>query len=471
MGVGYSSSLPSPAAQPSHHPHAVIPTTLERSLSHYFHAHVVAHTTDDFNVELWRRSLPQVMHSTAAVWHASNAIAGLSWSQSSTAKLVPSAVARLQGESNRQYSQSIREVMEMTRAPKLSAEAKTTILLTNMLLGIHALYSEDGGAALALHARSCQLIRHWRFWECVKAPTVAELACQVLCYYIRLDDMLDYCLLWPRDRSDSWQEALDWLHQGPLTSTMRAYLEIEALWANAQNIIDGLPFRPTSDDIATAYTALAALYQDFQIWDATYPDLVATMPGSSPIHVAVLDACRLLLHMLFTADLDRCAGLWDETFWDLLEADFMRLLNLVDAAISEQSGANRWVYEVQFTPLLWKSLHFVARKCRAPALRRRAATLLQMSFFPGMDMPTDAPPARAEDPNAGPLRRLIMREESGWCADEEASMDGCVCVRGRFVCNLHRVAGIRTRREGAGPRKVGYVTVGDLLRGREVRYY
>lgn len=468
VGVGYSTPAPTVAFRPLH-PEPVIPTTMEQSLSHYFHTQVIALTMDEFNVELWRYSLPQVTHSMTAVWHASNAMAGISWAQNAKANLAPGVVSNLTKESTRQYSQSIKALMKITESDHLSDENKTTILLTNILYVIYNLYFADGVAALAVHFRSCQLIRSWRFWECVKAPWASELAAQVLYYYVRIDNMLNDIWLRPRNEPHAWHEAFIALQQCKLTPTMGAYLEMEMLWNDARAVFSSLPFQPTMDDIETARSQRLAIQQRYTSWSRQYTELFASMPLLTPMRRAAVEVWRVLLKVLLEVDLDRFENLWDEVGWDQFEDEFEFVVDLVETAIKEEG--NSWGYEVQLAPQLWKSLHFVVKTCREPVLRRRAAILLRIMMFLGMDQVPEDPRAPADDKELTPIQRLIGLEEAGWRKGDSGikgePVPGCECVRDEFICNLHRVASVSTGLDGEGSLKVTFATVGDLLYNKQ----
>ncbi|KAJ3497478.1 hypothetical protein NLG97_g1878 [Lecanicillium saksenae] len=454
--------------QPSH-PEPVTPTTTEQSLSHYFHTQVSALTLDEFDIDLWPSLLPQVTHSMTAVWHASNAIAGLSWTRKSGTNLSPNAASKLDREGSLQYSASIKHILQTIERGNLTAEDKTMVLLTNILYAIYVMYSGDGKNALAIHERSCQLIRSWKFWQCVTSGTVSQLAAQVLCYFIRLENSFSYRWMIPRDETVNWQEAHTCLQSAPLATNLHAYIKVEFLWSEMQAMIFKLPLRPSKKDIEAFDTYRSVLYEEFTTWDIKYAALLAALRSASPVRRVAIEVWHILMNVLFQLDFHSYEDLWDETCWDKFEQDFKRVLDIVEKALEDEHRKGAWAYEVQIAPTIWNYLHFTTTVCRMPTLRRRSAQLLRRAMFIGMrEIPADIRIVSSGN-KASTLQQLIDLEESGWYEDLEAISSGsrgeCTCIAAKFVCNFHRVAKVCTRRDTSGRVQITFITVSDILNG------
>lgn len=72
-----------------------------------------------------------------------------------------------------------------------------------------------------------------------------------------------------------------------------------------------------------------------------------------------------------------------ETWWDLFEVEFEKAILLVENLLLQQDVSRarplgRGHYEAfTATPILTKSLQYIAKICRHPVLRRRAIALLK----------------------------------------------------------------------------------------------
>lgn len=446
------------------------PTSKELELGDYFRSSAFRLFPDELNAEFWQQSVLQASRSVPAIWHASNALGGSMWCKMSRNKGQLDVAERLSRDSLRQSSMSLQHTLTMAQSPWLSAQDKALILLSNALLSLCIWDTDDRREWHSLRGSSFQLIRCWRFWETIDSGPTPTLATQILYYFIKGERMFyESQLETPAKPLDTWDEAIAWLQKYPLTSAIRAYIELEMIWSSVRSIIESLPFNPTGADIASASTRRTALGLHFAVWESRYHVLLSSAAKPDPQRRMALNTRRILLGVLLRLDLTRCTPLWDETCWDEFHTEYSKVVDIVAGGLAEieriRAGARaqntRW-----FTPLLWNALNFVARACREPQLRHRAASLLHSALVTVIRI---VPPTVASDaatPSESPDSLLVV---TGIMAMEEGAHGECherkKCRRGEFVCNMHRVARVHAARSGAKTRFTAR-TVGDILNNR-----
>ncbi|KAM3513049.1 hypothetical protein MY11210_003251 [Beauveria gryllotalpidicola] len=483
-------------------PTPVVPTAAEHVLGRYFLAEISAFATDEFNTTFWRRDVPQVARAVPAVWHASNALAGAAWARSPRASREPDAAALVDRESARQYSAAVRHILQTTTTTTTTTPAlaerqrpeprdQTTVLLASILLASYAVSVGEKAVFVALFETSRRLVRQWAFWECLDVPSVSALATQILYVYVKTERVAQEFHLEaaavepdagsprrpPRSGEPSpmlrWCDALAALQRQPLTSALRACLELDMVWNSVHDILDALPFICTTDDITTAYTQRHAFAPLFEAWEARYATYTArvrtrTHRRAVDIDVAALDLRRMLVRVLLRVPIGRCRPVWSETCWDPFTRDFAAALTCLEAALAPAAAAAAATVgtDMLSTPSIYASCNFIVQKCRAPGLRRKAAAVLRSSLVATLGMEQDEVGKRQHLPLI--VDRLMLVEESAWDGNGgggECERDD-VCVPARYICNLHRVARVHIDREVAGDPEVTFLTVGDILKGR-----
>lgn len=479
---------PAPAPAPDYRllqPAAVVPSQAELALSRYFLAEIGAVAADEFNTTFWCREVPQVGRDVSAVWHASNALAGATWARSPRAGLTPSAAALIDQESTRQYSASVRHIIQMTtraeerRRP--SPHDQTIVLLASILLASYAIGIGEHAVSASIFTTSRRLIRQWAFWDCLDVPAVSALAAQILYVYVKTERVAQEFHLeavvvdkeaavkrraLPVELSPMrWCEALVALQRRPLTSAIRACLELDMMWNSVHDILDALPFQPTLSDVAAAHAQRHAFTQLFPLWEARYTAFAAssrTRSMPADIALAALDLRRALVRVLLRVPIGRCRPVWSETCWDPFARDFAAALSRLEAAL--RPVADVVTDTMLSTPSIYTSCNFIVQKCRAPALRRRAAAVLHSALVATLGKAPDETCKRQHLPLV--VERLMRVEESAWEADSGDCGQDDECVPGRYICNMHRVARVHIDRTVAGPPEIAFLTVGDILHGR-----
>ncbi|OAQ98440.1 hypothetical protein LLEC1_02584 [Akanthomyces lecanii] len=365
---------PASVIQRSLYPAPVIGTPQELSLSKHFLGNVIKFLSDDFNGEFWRDSLPQVMHNVEAIRHGSNAIASLSMSH----RVADDGLAK---ESTRQYSMSMKHVLQIAQTPSITPKSKAIVMLANVLYGIYALFSGDTVANMVLHEKTRRLIRHWEFWECTECASVSDLSMQLLHHFLKSRTLRQGALfIYSEPPSQTWLEAIIWFQERPMWSILQAYVEFEMIWISLRATLDNLPFRPTKKDIVVAAAGRTVLRRHFEKWERRYRALRHTNPPLS-LHVYIFRARSILARILFKLDLDEAEHLWDETCYDACDAEFIDAFLVLEQALEQENKETRRAeFDTQFTPSLCKALTFVAKACRRPVLRRDAIALLRHSL-------------------------------------------------------------------------------------------
>ncbi|KAF1739532.1 putative transcriptional regulatory protein [Beauveria bassiana] len=454
------------------HSTPVDPTMTELSLNHYFNHKFMKSIHDGFNAELWGYSLPQATASLAPIWHASNAVAGLAWSRNPRASLAPNVIALLNKESTMQFSASIQHVLTLTRNPNLSVHDKTTILLANVLFCLHALQTEDTKGALDIVTQSCRLIRQWKFWESIdQEQWSSTCSTQVFYYFVKMEGtFLESQPENNRAASILWQHALEWLVHRPITSLIRAYLEVELVWTTLQETLHNLPLRPSKKDVGAASRKLSSMRSyTAAVTKKTMP-IVESAATGNVIHGTILNVRFVLIDAILKIDLARFKSGWDETLWDEHEPAFRTVVDMLKTALEEAGDPRGWdPTQVQFAPALARALNFVARVCREPVLRRRAANLLRVALVGVARINVDlgSPEVNEETYSYLLVDDLIKLEEQAWHdADTPGNCTkGAPCILDKFICNEHRVAKVQARPKGPGWNEFTFITVGDVRFG------
>ncbi|TQV97296.1 hypothetical protein V2A60_000082 [Cordyceps javanica] len=518
-------------------PTPVVPTAAELALGRYFVAEIGAVAADEFNATFWCRDVPQVARAVPAVWHASNALAGAAWARSPAAGLSPRTAALVEHEGARQYSASVRHILQVTtttqqqqqqqqqqpsqRHPQRpSPRDQTTVLLASILLSSYAMSIGERAVFASIVATSRRLVRQWAFWECLDVTSVAALAAQILYVYVKTERVaqefhLETVVADEEGKEEEeeveeekggdkdarrpplrWHRALAALQRRPLTSALRACVELDMVWNSVHDILDALPLAAptttTTTEVAAARARRCAFAPLFQSWQARYAAYTAGLRSRRApldVDIAALDLRRMLVDVLLRVPLDNGGGggdgdrsgdrgrppVWDETCWDPFTRDFAAAVACLEAVLPLATAAAAATGAVMSTPSIYASCNFIVQKCRAPGLRRRAAAVLRNSLVAalGRRMTNDDDGGGGGGVGGGgrehtPLivDRLILVEESAW----ELGGSGCgqddACVPGRYICNMHRVVRVHIDRTVDGLPEVTFRTVGDILNGR-----
>ena len=183
-------------------------------------------------------------------------------------------------------------------------------------------------------------------------------------------------------------KAVTWLQQWSVTSSVGACLETVMIWISTWAVFNSFQQRKISKGIARyVFTTLCA---QFSIWKARLEAVPHSTLSTVPIHVAVLETHRTLLQVLLQVTFKSFDKAWDETCWDTFEPEYIRALSIIESRLGRttetvtQNDQSCVPAKVEYTPSLYNSLNIIAKACRHPQIRRRAAAALQSSLRSGL---------------------------------------------------------------------------------------
>ncbi|KAJ3499180.1 hypothetical protein NLG97_g527 [Lecanicillium saksenae] len=379
------------------------PTQSEQELIHLFRTKLTLNSADEFNEDLWRVHIPLASQSHEPIWHASIAFAAL-WryqmAKSSTDKLFK---RQMHEESIRQYSSALNCIIQLTRKPKLSMADKSSILVANVLFLRCCMYRGDAKAGQAIVASSVQLIQHWDMFGSDKSSTPIPSNMIVL-FFSKMGRYLYQSLLTTGHSPWQWEKGLTALQDQPIISYTDACLELEMIWTGARAVIEDLPVQPKMKQMERAYGLQVKFRDSLDMWNSKFDALrrLAHTPGTDQIRLTVLLVRKILVSILVNVDIGRL-----ETSWDDYYKDFERATLLAESVLMT-GGTDRDKRKTIFTPMLAKSLHFMARVCRHPRLRRQIVKLLapQLGMVRLLSLEEDYSPTQIQE-------TIIAVEESG----------------------------------------------------------
>lgn len=249
-----------------------------------------------------------------------------------------------------------------------------------------------------------------------------------------------------------WDEALSSLQKRQIGSPADACLELEMLWIGLQAILQNLPFRPNAEQLRNANSARLSFYQRFKNWVTRFHHLSSAQNSSTTDNgrIAILQVRQILVGVLLRVDM---ANL--ETSWDDFHEEFTRATLLIEQLLDQNTQDSGLP---AFTPMLLKALHFMARVCRNPVLRRKMITILGVQHRKALSTvhKTAKHPSYTQIIDA-----IVTVEESAWT---EKELCHCLpeCVPGEFICNNHRVAEVDFKFRPNSLDELTLRTVGDV---------
>lgn len=418
---------------PSVSPLKTKPTAWERDLNYFFRTKVIMNCADEFNQELWDFHIPLASQSQPPIWHACNAYAALYRYQLSKSNPDKQITKQIHEESMKQYSSALKCVIQLTRKSDLTVADKSSILVANLLFVCCCLSRGDFDSAMAVISNSINLTQQWSFWDHDEAPTPIPSNLIVL-FFAKIGRVLHQSLLTHGHAPWPWKEALTSLQSQTFTSCADACLELEMFWTGAQALIEELPVEPKAAQLTRIKSAQEGLNSGFQLWKSKFDALQGqyTAAEADRARFIILHIRKILVGCLLTVDLE---GL--ELSWDAFNDDFARAALLAESILL--TGPERTAVP-NFAPMLAKSLLFMAKVCRQPALRRRMVSMLrpQLRRVRILSAEEDYSPTQIID-------TIIAVEERGWMSIELGQPEcACFppCVPGQFICGGHRVSEI-----------------------------
>lgn len=438
-------------------PAQVKPTWAELELNHYCRTQVIMTNSGcEFTSELWHLHVLQGSREEAAIWHACNYFAAVSrlnrTSHSGTMNIVF-------GESLRQYSAALKSIMKVATRRKLSIPDKSAILVVNALLVVSSFRSGKLDEAVTIISNSIRLLQEWDFqgYE-LQSPCPVPMMLLAL-FFVKIERVFQNCFLVSTKLGSGWEKVLSTLQDMPIVSSVGACLELEMLWNESIALIGNLSFQPSAQEVQTANTLRAAFRHRFVIWTLRY-QIYRQSQLTKVDHArnGIMNIRQMLVDILLRVDM---ANL--ETSWDEFDDEFAQ------ATILAEFIAKRDMKESVLTPLkamLLKVLHFMAKVCRNPALRRKMVTLIREKF----ENSSQNNAAEASKVSRTQIIDAIIElEETAWYAPEEGrncSEWETGCVAGEVICNYHRVAEVHANINPSLRFNITLRTVGDMVNNR-----
>lgn len=433
------------------------PTEQEKQLNHFFRTRLTLNSADEFNQELWDVHIPLASQSQPTVWHASNALAALFSYQLSKSNPDTALTRRMYEESLRQYSSALNCVIQLTRKTELSAAEKSSILVANILFLRCCLCRGDFPSAMIVIANSIKLTKHWKYWEYDSSPTPIPPNLVIL-FFTKIEPVMHESLLTTGPALWQWKAALSSLQTQPFTSSEDACLELEMLWTGMRAVVDKLPVFPKPKQLEEAAASRTRFRQDFESWECRFEtlQLLAGLAKTNRGRFMILHVRKILVNILTRVDLSQL-----ETSWDEFNHLFERATLLAESVLRERQADSKIP---AFAPMLTKSLHFMAKVCREPKLRRRiiAALRPQLCMVRLISQKEDYAPTQIVD-------TIMAVEESGWAlAKDGRSECNCLlaCVPDIFICRNHRVVEVNASARSGRATELCLRTRGDVANKR-----
>ncbi len=398
-----------------------------------FRTKLILHCSDEFNEDLWKIHIPLASQSQAPIWHASIAFAALWRYQMAKSSSDTLFRQKMYENSLRQYSSALNCVIQLTRKPNLSMTDKTSILVANLLFLRCSMNRGDAKSAEAIISSSVRLVHHWNVWDGDASPTPIPTNLVVL-FFSKVGRFLQQSLLTSGHSPWQWEKGLAALQPQPFASCTDACLELEMLWTGVRAVVEELPLQPTAKQVARAYESQSRFRDAFDAWDGKFQIFQKQPHIAKHNHtrLVALLVRKILVHIIISVDVGRLEASWDEFYPGFERATLLAESVLVGGAMNK----NKTV----FAPMLAKSVHFMARVCRHPRLRRRIVDLLrpQLSMVRLLKVDEDYSPTQIQE-------TIMAVEESGWAMIKIGRPEcNCLmeCVPEVYICSNHRVVAV-----------------------------
>lgn len=230
------------------------------------------------------------------------------------------------------------------------------------------------------------------------------------------------------------------------------------LWIGLQAVIQNLPFRPSPRELSIANTARYAFREPFEKWIARFQEFQSSpyVTKGDRGRVDILKIRQILVGVLLKVDISNMEICWDE-----FNDEFSKATTLIELVLSKDFKDSGLPL---FTPMLAKMLHFMAKACRAPILRRKMIALLQLQLETAAFLFTAK---RKHCSYTQVIDAIVNVEEGGWIQGGKESCQ-CLpcCVPGEFICNNHRVMEVHANIMPDDSKVLSLRTTGDVLNNR-----
>lgn len=153
-----------------------------------------------------------------------------------------------------------------------------------------------------------------------------------------------------------------------------------------------------------------------------------------------------------------------ETSWDDFNNEFAQATLFTELVIGQD---NRHSGLPPLKAMLHKVLHFMARRCRKPVLRRKMITMLAEQT---RQLDRTGTEVKRSTSHTQIIDAIVRVEESAWSVEDGKDSRVCICktgcVPGEFICNQHRVAEVYADIQSVTGFEITLRTVGDVVGDR-----
>lgn len=410
---------------------------------------------------MWLRQYPQAAQSVPAIWHGCNAIASC-WQLmaiDTTNSILKGAAEKVRQDGMRQYSHMLTELVKVAHQPTLTAADKSTILAVNLLATIYLNGTGQIADQNVIIANTANLFRRWQPWLSDSASPIPSTF--ILLMFLKYERYKENSTLITCQKPWLWNEALLSLQSRPLLTCTDASAELEMLSMGLQSTFPTfLNIWTDANAVAMSHATLATFRQIFVSWSERLDAFKVSgrLRNEDRGPLSVLEIRRIVVGVMLQVDITRL-----ETCWDDFEGEFNKALLLAERLLSDTTMP-------AFTPTLSQLLHWMAKTCRNPKLRRRMVSLTEAQYkkFPGPRHPS----VKIRRSPFAVINAIISTEEVAWSYIKDGYSPGecgCSeqgCIDGEYVCNSHRVTQVHLKGGNPLGGELTLQTVGDIMRNQ-----
>lgn len=409
----------------------------------YFRTNLVAQFAGSFDENFWTKSILQATALHPAVWHACNALAAVSRSyklisdakhMSKTGRRDPDTAIAI-----RQYSLSVRCLVQIVSKSDLSLTDKEILLVTNMLFIILCRLRADMKEAYVHLYNGLKLFSQWGFAEKIHSPDRNESDSLLSLNSLRPVFLRMYYQTAPiREwENESWnkQYCINEILPIPFLNATDAFFEVELLCHSLRmdNQLMSDFSKPAS--IGPPKNSRQAIWASFRLWKSKYANFKRSrrFKEAKESSIIIIDIYEVLLDVMSKIDYADILSV------DKFESSYRVIIGLaeklggLEATNGEDNPTQKMpVRQFAVTPAVCDAMYHVVYWSRNPLVRRRAIHILDSR--------------KRDECMIGPevqawvCRSNMYFEERVW-HDASLALEtpGCNCRANEFICRFHRI--------------------------------
>lgn len=450
-------------------PPGILPGTQDRQMFNILRLQTIQQISSTFNQSFWFVDILQATQVYPAIWHASLALAAVHQREAHTVGTSPLLQNSKDSDARRnlymfalkQNNAAIGHLLQIANRKELSYADQETILLASMLLAGLCTLLGDTKQAVAHAQNGIHLFYHWGFSGKPSKYNTHVLAGDSLVALVKFFEH-QFKRRLPR-RSTTPSDKLQphyppELSSASFNSVSDAYLEFQLLFANfidlQQHFGDPSTMSPTQ---IVVFERMRSTYDDqFTLWKSK----CSKLQQSSNLQQRDLDRMMMLKMFILGADIALRIRLdAHQLGYDDFRSSFETIVILGQELCdkkTKENGQQPNRIGFSFSLSITEILYFVAVNCRDGKIRRKAISILER--WPHRDGLWDPK-------QQSTICNTVMRtEEEG--ITSQAIAGGCECMKYKFICHGHRVAGIKVVMVSDTEIDVELRTVHDIKQNR-----